>query len=101
MPEYTLTDDQMDATYGVTAIYSNRFVVSTTASGLRIAFGEQYNEEYRPHYRTAVFLAPYDAVELLTVLENMLSTVREKMQQEQRETNAAEQERASANVSGK
>lgn len=96
MPEYTLTDDQMDVTYGATAIYSNRFVVSTTTSGLRIAFGEQYSEAYPPHYRTAVFLAPHDAVELLNVLENMLSGVRDKMRAEEE---AHRQDQATPDVS--
>lgn len=89
MAGISVPPDEMDATYGVTAIYSNRFVVSTTALGLRIAFGEQYDEEHPPHYRTAIFLAPRDAVELLNVLEGLLSTAREKMQADDAATQKA------------
>lgn len=98
MAGVTVTPEEMEATYGVTAIYANRFVMSTNASGLRIAFGEQYNEDHPPHYRTAVFLGPHDAIELLNVLEGLISTARDKMREE---AEAAKQDQAAPDVPGK
>src|SRR5690554_4414614 len=97
MAGVSVEPNDMEATYDVTASYSNRFVVSTTVAGLRIAFGEQYGEEFPPHFRTAIFLAPHDAIELLNVLEGMLSTAREKMREE--EENSAQQDPASTDAS--
>lgn len=97
MAGVTVTPEEMEATYGVTAIYVNRFVMLTNPSGLRIAFGEQYDEDNPPHYRTAVFLGPHDAIELLNVLEGLISGARDKMREE---VKTAEQDQAAADVPG-
>ena len=59
-------DEEYRKTLGVAAIHSNRFHVSRTTAGVRMAFGEAVDAEI--NYRAAVMLSDVDALALRDLL---------------------------------
>ena len=63
--------------WGGPAYYVNRSWIVTIGGMIRITFGEQGGPEEPASYRTAVALAPQDAIALADVLESAVKPIRD------------------------
>ena len=69
-----LSEAEVDMAYSGPAVLSNKFYVSVSGMGARIAFAEE--SEGRPAvFRTAVFLSLPDAVSLSKVLKELIKEI--------------------------
>jgi hypothetical protein len=61
------------------ALLANRFFVTLTPSGARLAFTERGTPEGQLHFRNAVILSYQDAISLYQLLRDMLKPVEDQI----------------------
>lgn len=66
-----VSDDELAIAYSGPAVLANKFYVTLTPAGPRIAFTEVHGDQ-KPQFRTAVVLPHPDAVALYELLGRML-----------------------------
>lgn len=63
-----MTDDDQDQELVISealpGIVSNRFIISQTRNGVRVAFGDQLREGGKTHFRSVIFMNEEDALAL-------------------------------------
>ncbi len=72
----------IDAAIGP-ALFANRFFVTMTPAGARIAFAETVFTDRPTAFRSAVVLAFQDAIELKKLLESMLKPIEDALAAQQ------------------
>jgi hypothetical protein len=72
-------DELVNAAITVPAVLADRFVVTLTDAGCRIAFAEQTMPESLPIFRNAVILSYPNALELYKLLQGMLKDVEQSL----------------------
>lgn len=71
-PYETVSEQEMQIAYSGPALATNKFYVSFTPGGVRIAFTEINPQVPLPSFRTAVMLPLEDAMSLASVLKQMM-----------------------------
>ncbi|MFN0191076.1 MAG: hypothetical protein ACKVP5_03745 [Aestuariivirga sp.] len=78
-PSLTVPPHELEAAYAGAAPLTNRFVVTMSAAGVRIAFLEEDGTGGPLHFRTASLLSFADAIALKNLLGTMLAQVEEQL----------------------
>lgn len=71
---------EIRASFDGQAMHSDRFMVTTHSSGVRIGFLEKDPTAALPRFRTAVLLSYQDAIELSALLRTMLVEVEKQLE---------------------
>ena len=90
-PRGAVTEEDLAVAFSGPAPIANRFFITTTAHGVRIAFAEQSAPGKILSFRTAVALGVEDAISLYKLLQGMLKEVEaelERFEQESAESNS-------------
>lgn len=85
-----ISPEEMDTAFAVPALSANRFFVQPTASGMRIAFGENAFGSENIYFRVAVTLSRQDSVELYKLLQHMLRPFEKEQAKRQQSAEAEE-----------
>lgn len=67
-----VTPEELAIAYSGPAVLTNKFYITMTPTGVRIAFTEVQGEGYQPQFRTAVLLPFQDALALQQLLGRMI-----------------------------
>ncbi|MBW3098075.1 hypothetical protein [Pseudohoeflea coraliihabitans] len=67
-----VSQEELEIAYQGPAVFSNKFFLSITHSGLRVAFAEQNGEALPAQFRTAVVLPYQDALQLSKLLQKAI-----------------------------
>jgi hypothetical protein len=78
-PVLPVNAEELDRSYSVPAILTNRFVAHVTGSGLRISFGEQSSLEKDTVFRAAVIVSLTDAISLARLIQGLASSADEEV----------------------
>lgn len=73
--DVSFTLDDASAAFEGPAVLSNRFFVSVSDAGVRIAFCEKWGQENPTLFRTAVTMGYADAIDLHKLLKKMLQDI--------------------------
>lgn len=74
-----LTENEVQISNSVPAIFTNRFFISMSPGGVRITFTEQQSEIGDPAVRSAVIMHIEDGIALYKTLENLLKEAEETL----------------------
>lgn len=69
-----VSDDEVEQSHDMPAIYANRFVATWGPVGIRLAFAEQAKPDSPSHFRAAFALGYQDALSLYQILEKALKS---------------------------
>jgi 3-deoxy-D-manno-octulosonic acid (KDO) 8-phosphate synthase len=67
-----LTKEEKSTLESSPAVFSNRFFAATTATGMKLVFVEQHNDEGPAVFRSGVFLSFEDCLALSELLTKLL-----------------------------
>lgn len=77
-----ISDTELGKAFEGSALFSNRFYVTPTAHGFRIAFCEASPPVQTPHFRCAVIIGLDDALALKAVLEDQIEAMMRQIGQQ-------------------
>jgi hypothetical protein len=89
---FAVTPEELEQTFSVPAVLSNRVIVLPTPSGLRISFGENTVIGKQPIFRAAVLISMADAISFYKLLQKFTKETEDAIEQtktsaQQSETN--------------
>lgn len=70
-----LSKNELEISFSGPALATNRFFVSISPAGMRVAFAEQHSADMEPKFRTAIIMSIQDALAMRDLLNNMLKNV--------------------------
>jgi hypothetical protein len=79
-PRGVVRSNEMEAAFEGSAVHSDRFIITTNQSGVRIAFLESDNITITPRFRSAVLLSYPDAIELSILIRTLLVDVEKQIE---------------------
>lgn len=71
-PTKQASEEELAVAFGGPALLANKFFISITGSGVRLAFAEQNGNLVPPQFRTAVVLPFEDAYALVDLVSRLL-----------------------------
>jgi hypothetical protein len=74
-----VSDGDLQAAFGGPAFASNRFFVTISSGGTRIAFTEQWKDGQPPLFRCAAILSFEDGIRLKNLLSKMLKPIEDQI----------------------
>jgi len=77
-----VAQSDIDASFAGPAILANRFFVTFTNAGMRIAFTEQSSPTAPAAFRTAAVMSMQDGIALKNLLTDLLAPVEKQMRDE-------------------